>query len=81
MWFIFKLIIFFLLYTHLEFSLEFLKTLIPLCRNQGNGHLRRKDSISTSYLPGKQFQGTQKSGFFIAINTRTVVTLPFSLAD
>jgi len=56
MWFIFKLGVFFILYTHLEFSLEFLKTLIPLCHNQGNGHLKTKDSLSASCLPGNQFQ-------------------------
>lgn len=77
MWFD-KLSIFLLLYTHREFSLQFLKTLIPLCHNQGNGHLKTQDSISACHLPGKQFQGTQKSGF--SINTHTLMTLPLSLA-
>lgn len=40
---------FFLLCTHLELSLEFLKTLIPLCHYQGNVHLKIKVNTSTSY--------------------------------
>lgn len=77
MWFD-KLSMFLLLYTHLEFSPDFLKTLIPLCHNQGNGRLKTKDSTSACHLPGEQFQGTQKSGF--SIKTRTLMTLPLSPA-
>lgn len=54
--FVFKLSIFLVLYAHLEFSLEFLKTLIPLCCNQGNGHLRTKDRISARYFQESSFR-------------------------